>query len=125
MDESRLIVIVCGGRDFKRSHRAAGWLLEQFLIGPSTVYHGAAYGADLFGRDVASVCGIPTRSFLPDWDKHGKPAGMIRNRQMLHTAIDEASLDNVICTAFPGGRGTANMVSICRKAGVEVIEYEG
>ena len=41
---------------------------------------------------------------------------MIRNRRMLI----EGKPDLVL--AFPGGKGTANMVEISRKAGVKVVE---
>jgi UDP-N-acetylmuramoylalanine-D-glutamate ligase len=59
---------------------------------------------------------IPVETYEADWDTHGKAAGPIRNKRML----DEGKPDLVV--AFPGGRGTANMISQARKAGVEVIE---
>jgi hypothetical protein len=46
----------------------------------------------------------------------GKAAGPIRNQRM----IDEGKPDLVI--AFPGGRGTADMVSRAKKAGIPVQE---
>lgn len=42
-----------------------------------------------------------------------KAAGHIRNKQMLDTGID-------VVIAFPGGRGTANMVKIAKEANVQV-----
>ncbi len=51
-----------------------------------------------------------------DWHEHGRAAGPIRNARM----IAEGRPDLVI--AFPGGRGTADMVSRARKAGIEVRE---
>ena len=57
-----------------------------------------------------------SRDFLPDWEKHGRAAGPIRNKLML----DEGRPDLVV--AFPGGRGTANMVKQASAASVEVIE---
>jgi UDP-N-acetylmuramoylalanine-D-glutamate ligase len=53
-----------------------------------------------------------------DWKLHGKSAGHIRNQQML----DESKPDIVI--AFPGGRGTANMIKRAKKAGVEVFQVD-
>jgi hypothetical protein len=46
----------------------------------------------------------------------GRKAGPIRNQLML----DEGKSDLVV--AFPGGRGTADMMRRARSAGVEVIE---
>jgi predicted Rossmann-fold nucleotide-binding protein len=43
---------------------------------------------------------------------------MVRNRQML----TEGRPDLVV--AFPGGKGTANMVALARKAGVEIVEVQ-
>jgi UDP-N-acetylmuramoylalanine-D-glutamate ligase len=51
------------------------------------------------------------------WDLHGKSAGPIRNQQMLDTGVD-------LVIAFPGGKGTAHMVSIAKKAGVKVVEID-
>ena len=50
-----------------------------------------------------------------DWEKHGKAAGPKRNKRMLEWKPD-------LVVAFPGGKGTANMVQQARQAGVEVIE---
>lgn len=62
------------------------------------------------------------RGFPADWGSLGKAAGPIRNSLML----TEANPSLVI--AFPGGKGTADMISKARAAGVKVIEvskYEG
>jgi len=46
------------------------------------VVNGGAAGIDTIGEDWAIGCGVPIRHFLPDWNKHGKAAGHIRNREM-------------------------------------------
>ena len=51
-----------------------------------------------------------------NWEEFGKRAGLIRNARMLTEGKPERVL------AFPGGRGTADMVSRAREAGVEVCE---
>ena len=53
-----------------------------------------------------------------DWDTHGRGAGPIRNKQML----EEGKPDLVI--AFPGGKGTANMIGQAKEAGIPVREIE-
>ncbi len=47
------------------------------------------------------------------WERHGRAAGVIRNQAMLDYGID-------LVLAFPGGRGTADMVRRARSAGVAV-----
>jgi hypothetical protein len=51
---------------------------------------------------------------MADWNTHGRAAGPIRNQRML----DEVKPELVV--AFPGGRGTADMVRRAREAGVNV-----
>jgi hypothetical protein len=77
---------------------------------------GGANGADHSAEDWAIDNGIVRRVFPADWDKHKRAAGPIRNKQMLV----EGKPDLVL--AFPGGKGTRNMVAQARSAGVDVIE---
>jgi len=53
---------------------------------------------------------------MANWAGLGRKAGPIRNQEML----DQGRPNMVV--AFPGGRGTADMVRRARGAGVEVIE---
>jgi predicted solute-binding protein len=66
----------------------------------------------------AKAEGVPCEVYQADWARLGRKAGPIRNQRML----DEAKPDVVI--AFPGGRGTADMLRRTRQAGVEVIEVK-
>ena len=54
-------------------------------------------------------------AFPAEWKKHGKAAGPIRNRKMLQDGKPDLVL------AFPGGRGTANMVELATDAGIRVM----
>lgn len=79
------------------------------------IIHGGARGADEGANDWAGSEHVPARAFHADWRKHGNAAGPIRNQRM----IDEGKPDIVI--AFPGGRGTADMVRLAEAAGIPVI----
>ena len=112
-------VLVCGGRDFNDPLTLGSWLggiHRNHTI--DLLIEGGARGADFMARKFAEWRGIPVRTFPADWDAHGKAAGHIRNKKML----DEGRPDLVV--AFPGGRGTANMVAQARAAGVRVLEAE-
>ena len=141
-------VLVCGGRDFgnlnkgpdgnpiRDDEKAAQYrfvidTIEKFAMENSKalaegswlpddieIISGAAKGADSVAIDWAVVNWCKCHIFPADWDKHGKAAGYIRNRQML----EEGKPDLVM--AFPGGKGTAMMVDIAKKAGVPVKEIE-
>lgn len=115
-------VLVCGGRDFtdylafvRKMHR-----IEAEHGSASVIIHGGAKGADwcahLFANSPVGHC--TEISFPANWKLHGKRAGPLRNQQML----DEGRPDFVV--AFPGGRGTADMVRRAKAAGVKVVEIE-
>jgi predicted Rossmann-fold nucleotide-binding protein len=110
-------VLVCGGRRYRDAMTLGSWLGGIHKDrGIAVIIEGGAGGADELARLFAEFAGIPVQTFPACWDKHGKAAGPIRNRQML----DEGKPDLVV--AFPGGRGTADMVRQARAAGVEVLE---
>ena len=110
-------VLVCGGRDFDDALTLGSWLGGiHNNNGPITLLiEGGARGADYMARRFAEWQGIPVKTFPADWERHGKAAGPIRNKQML----DEGKPDLVV--AFPGGRGTANMIEQATAAGVRVL----
>jgi len=115
-------VLVCGGRDY--SNRAQVFAELDILHGFNEtlcVISGGATGADALAEEWARAnigkrTGVSFHGFKADWKKHGKAAGPIRNQAM----IDKGWPDLVL--AFPGGRGTADMVSRAKTAGVEVKE---
>lgn len=121
-------ILVCGGRDFSNRDLVFKTLYE---IAPKfppdeygntlpdcTIIHGGAKGADQLADEWAVVNWTKLEVFKADWKKHGKAAGAIRNRQML----EEGKPDIVV--AFPGGKGTANMVKIAKQAGIKVLEVK-
>lgn len=108
-------VLVCGGRDFNDWDSLAEELT--YMLGDhdiSAIIHGGARGADKLAGEFAAAAGIQEIVFQADWKTNGRSAGPIRNQRML----DEAKPDLVL--AFPGGRGTADMVSRAETAGVKV-----
>jgi len=110
-------LIVCGGRDFKNISRINHVLYVVHSKRPITLLiEGGAAGADRLAREWAIANGIPYQTFNADWKAHGKAAGPIRNGKMIH----EGKADGVL--AFPGGRGTANMVQQGLENGLKVLE---
>lgn len=117
---SGLRVIVCGGRNYDSS-AVWNWLERNAvdMLGEriAHVIHGGASGADEGAHWWAiSEENCSHALYAANWKKHGKSAGPRRNQRML----DEGKPDAVI--AFPGGRGTADMVRRAKSAGVRVIE---
>ena len=104
-----MTVLVCGGRTFHDRNRL--WRALDAL-GPSTVVHGGARGADRLAGAWARSRGVVERVYPARWNEEGKAAGVLRNQRML----DSERIDEVL--ACPGGRGTADMVSRAMRAGV-------
>lgn len=113
-------LLICGGRDFDDFQMFDRWLRQVIADyeWPGAVISGMAPGADTMAADWAKQRGITVDAFPADWERHGRSAGPIRNQQML----DEGKPDLVL--AFPGGRGTSDMVARAKKTGVKVIQAE-
>lgn len=112
-------LLVCGGRDFDdfdAVNEELTWLSGSHSI--DVLIHGGSRGADSLAGEWAKLSRIPVEVYRADWQQLGKAAGPIRNRRML----SEGRPDMVL--AFPGGRGTADMIDQARAAGVTVIEVE-
>lgn len=114
-------VIVCGSRNFgeylDQRDRIYAALDSIHAKTPITfLWHGNARGVD---RTAAMWASIRDRSIRvcpvsAEWSKYGDRAGPIRNKNMLGQDID-------LVIAFPGGKGTTNMVAQAQRAGVKVL----
>jgi hypothetical protein len=108
-------LLVCGGRDFADIGRL-DHVLSAYYGHIVLLIHGGARGADNLAGAWAMARKIPVRVYPVNWKKYGRSAGPIRNQQML----EDARPDLVI--AFPGRKGTADMVRRALIAGVPVIQ---
>lgn len=110
-------VLVTGGRAYSNAERVNAVLdklhAEAWI---DKVIEGGANGADKLAYQWCQSRRVECWHCPADWEAHGSFAGPMRNARMLA----EGEPDLVI--AFPGGRGTADMVRKARKAGVGVIE---
>jgi hypothetical protein len=78
-------------------------------IGIRLIVSGRAFGPDKYAEEWAIDRGVPTEIFLPDWNKHGKSAGFIRNADIVEAC------DRLL--AFWDGRskGTEHSINLARK----------
>lgn len=80
---SNHLVLVCGSRGWNDYERIRAILLRlREYLGPFTVLHGGARGADTYAGLAAALLDIPLEVMLPDWSA-GKSAGFLRNTAML------------------------------------------
>ncbi len=128
-----MIILVCGGRDYSDRAKLAHELshLEHKMGKPFRgLIHGAAKGADTLAKEwqearIAIVrtkgdaIGLPkdmwSAGYPADWATNGKAAGPIRNQHMLDS---NPGIELVV--AFPGGKGTADMVRRARAKNIPV-----
>lgn len=85
-------------------------ILERELV--TEVVTGGCAGIDLEAEDLAKRSLLLTTTFRPAWDVYGKAAGPLRNAEIA------AYADALV--AFPGGRGTEDMVEKMEKLGKPV-----
>lgn len=110
-----LRVIVCGGRDYSHRNHVFGALDRLHRErGIACVIHGGAGGADSLAGEWAEGAGVPVQRFPADWKVSARAAGPLRNARM----IAEGQPDGVV--AFPGGKGTADMIAQAEAAGLKV-----
>jgi len=109
---------VIGGRDF-RDKELLYSTLNSLKIKPEKIISGGASGADTLAESWANDNKIEVQIFYPDWKKHGKAAGPIRNRLIIGNCD--------VCIAFWDGksRGTKSSIDLCKTNGVSlhVINY--
>lgn len=110
-------VLVCGGRDFNVMHyifAVLNNLHSQHQI--VSIVHGCATGADKWASLWARINNIKEERFPANWQTYGKRAGPMRNLQMIQTKPD-------LVVAFPGGRGTENLIKIATNHNIKVLRY--
>lgn len=102
-------VAVIGSRGLTVPH------LERYLPADVTeIVSGGARGVDSSAAAWARAHGVPLTEFLPEYDKYGRKAPLLRNL----TIIDHSDL----VLAFWDGqsRGTAFVIEKCRERGKPV-----
>ena len=111
--EPTLKVLVCRGRYFL-DYASLSSELDQLNAKPDLVIQGGAMVAERLARGWAKQNGISSHGKPDFWYTYGRQAGPIRNSEMLWLCPD-------IGVAFPGGRGTADIVRRCLDAGIPVL----
>ena len=108
--------LVCGGRNYA-DEQYVRQRLDLFVADfgkPAIIIEGGAPGVDSYAQSWAISHGIHVATVLPLWDKLGRAAGPKRNAAMLDLCPN-------LVIAFPGGKGTENMIRQAEDANVRVL----
>ncbi len=113
-----MIILVCGSRHYQ-NYALIHETLSQFTA--PTIINGGATGADRLSSIAAKELGFTVRTYLADWNAHGKAAGPIRNTKML----DSETIDLVLAFSddYSKSPGTNNMIRQAKSRGIEVRMY--
>jgi hypothetical protein len=108
-------VLCCGDRNW---HDRRTVMKELLNLPPDTiVIEGEARGADTISRLAAEYLLLEIERFPADWDRYGKSAGPIRNRQMLDEKPD---LVLAFHSNIENSKGTKDCITEASKRGIEV-----
>ena len=115
-------VIVAGSRTFNNYDMMKSVLkkFEQEVSPITEIVSGGAKGADGYGKVYALENQIKLTVMKADWDRYGKPAGMIRNAEM-------ADYGDCLLAFWDGeSSGTKNMIEQMRKRRkpLQIIDYK-
>lgn len=122
--------IVCGGRDLTNREYVFSTLdTLRKTMGLTHVIEGGQRrkdratgnfdgGADYWAMKWAQRRGLTWDTVAADWKALGKAAGPLRNGKMLSEYLPECVV------AFPGGRGTQDMIDRADRAHIPVIKIK-
>jgi hypothetical protein len=109
-------IIIAGSRsftDYKKLMLECDQYIEGCIL-EIEIVSGTAAGADQLGERYASERGYEVKRFPPDWNKFGKRAGYLRNKDM-------ADYSDVLIAFWDGeSRGTKHMIDIAKADGLIV-----
>lgn len=104
--ESKIILAIVGSRTFKDKTSFTKYLQEWITENckPEKIVSGGAVGADTLARNFAKENNIDLIEFLPDYNKHGRIAPLLRNTQIVDCCTHSI--------AFPSKNGSGTQDTI-------------
>lgn len=110
-------VIIAGSRDFSDYdflRNTMDYLLQNITDRKIIIICGMARGADTLGEQYAKFKKYEIRYFPADWEKFGKSAGYIRNKQMAQNA------DALVAFWDGISRGTKLMIDLANEYKLDI-----
>jgi len=105
-------IAVIGSREFN-NEKLMFSTLDQFDI--CKLISGGARGADTLAEKYAYENSIITEIFYPDWNRFGRGAGFIRNKEIIENC------DMVVAFWDGKSKGTLSSIQLATKALKEVL----
>ena len=113
-------LIIAGSRSFNNYtelERVCDFMLSKKIAEgyTITIISGTAKGADSLGEVYANNRGFGLIRMPADWNKFGKRAGYIRNKEMAIKAVTEFEDGGCIAFRVNGSPGTSHMINLCEE----------
>lgn len=111
------MLMICGSRgitEFK--HLAEALVKCKFKY--DEIVSGGAKGVDKLAEQYADRCNVPITVVKPEWDKHHRGAGIVRNRKMV-------TMSDCVLAVWDGkSKGTQHSINFAQRQGKPVyIHY--
>lgn len=109
-------IAVIGSRTYRNLEQVRGFI--RGLSIHDTVISGGAKGVDRTAEDEARRLGMKVISIIPEWDKYGKRAGLIRNNYIIEKADFVAAFWDGI------SKGTKYTIDTAKKKNVKIKVFK-
>lgn len=110
-------LIIAGSRHIPAidADRLVAAAIKKAGMVPTTILSGTATGIDAAGERWATANNIPIERHPADWNKHGRAAGPLRNREMA------ASADTALVIWDGVSRGSKSMIQEAEQRGLKLF----
>ena len=100
--------------DYDKLKEEVDKFIDENDINVQQFVSGGANGADTLAEIYAKRKELPIIVLKPDWKKHGKSAGYLRNKDIINEATH--------CIAFPSkqGKGTQHSIELAKQKGIPI-----
>jgi hypothetical protein len=109
-------ILVTGSRNYSDKDKVFQVLSE---LKPLFIVQGGATGADALAKEFAITYNINYDTVQAKWSLYGPSAGPRRNEEML-----DKHPDIELVVAFPGNKGTADMVRRANQRNIQILHVE-
>lgn len=94
---------------------------EIAVLNPTTIISGGSKGVGEMAETIANRNGYDLETILPEWEKYGKQAAVIRNQAIIKKA------DYVLAVWDGKSKGTMNEITLAKrlKKPLKVIAWQG
>lgn len=107
--------------DIKEVESIIAWHIGMLDYAPEFC-SGGAKGVDMIAEVYLDKIGADFQRFEADWDKHGKAAGYIRNKQMIEWALESEDHNNALIAILKGeSKGTCHTINLAIELGIRIM----